>query len=48
LGGEFRGDNVDLGAGFEEAGDFLGGDGAAADYEDSAGVEFQECGEEGH
>jgi hypothetical protein len=29
-----------LGAGFEEAGDFLGGDGAAADDEDSAVREF--------
>jgi hypothetical protein len=48
LGSEFGGDYVDLGAGFEEAGDFLGGDGAAADDEDSAGVEFQECREEGH
>ena len=36
LGREFGRDYVDLGAGFEEAGDFLGGDPAAADDEDSA------------
>jgi hypothetical protein len=29
-----------MGAGFEEAGDFLGRDPAAADNEDSARVEF--------
>ena len=40
LWGEFRGDDGDAGAGFEEGGDFGGGDGAAADDEDGAVEEF--------
>jgi hypothetical protein len=48
FGREFRGDYVDLGASVEEAGDFLGSDGAAADDEDSAVCEFQKCGEQRH
>jgi hypothetical protein len=48
IGREFGADNVDMGAGLEEAGDFLGGDGASAYDEDAAVGEFQECGEQGH
>jgi hypothetical protein len=45
---EFRRDDVDVGAGFEQGGNFLGGDGATTDDENAAVGESEECGEEAH
>ena len=45
---ELGSDNVHVGSGFEETGNFLGGDDASADDEDAAVGEFKEGGKEGH
>src|SRR6266852_1726265 len=45
---DLRSHDANFGAGIQQAGNFIGGDGASADNQNAAAFEFQECGKKRH